>query len=304
MYVEAFRYIVQACEEQLGVKACHELVAFCWHSWAAPRSVQQLDKFYPGNDYVDWVGISIFQQLYPWATTSSDSSGDFAGGSLDCVLQVLDFAQAHDKPVLIAESTPFGGMFWNGTSFSKGSNPIPPINITAPLAKDIWDLWFKPTLKLIEDYDIRMWSYINCDWNSQPMWHNIGFGDTRLISSTRVMKEWWEQVLQNPRFVRAPLTCHNDKDDGRWEDVAGTTSAKLVAPTMLLTGDGVIETWLPKLIILAFVVGLASVLGRRYQTSAWSHLRRVRLGSSGRVNDRTTMTTTNNKRAYGSVAQA
>ncbi|CAJ1961557.1 unnamed protein product [Cylindrotheca closterium] len=198
VYQQAFQYLVQACEVQLSIPGCHRVVSFVWHSWAAPK-VAPLADFYPGDKYVDWVGVSIFQQLYPWA--NEKANGDFAGGTLAQVQEVLDFARDHDKPIMIAESTPFGGMFFENQ---------PPVDFDDKDDMDIWDLWFQPTLDLIEEYDIGMWSYINCDWNSQPMWAGVGFGDTRISSVPKVMANWRQRVLGNPRFVTNKLDCYSN----------------------------------------------------------------------------------------------
>eukprot|EP00980_Cylindrotheca_fusiformis_P030397 scaffold24761_cov157-Cylindrotheca_fusiformis.AAC.1 len=126
---------------------------------------------------------------------NTTNHNEFAGGTREQVEEVLQFAQKHEKPIMIAESTPFGGMsgqYSDSSSSSSASNDS--ISWTED---DIWDLWFQPTLDLIETYDIGMWSYINCDWDSQPMWHGVGFGDTRLSSSKDVFRQWQEQVSNN-----------------------------------------------------------------------------------------------------------
>jgi len=53
----------------------------------------------------------------------------------------------------------------------------------------LFSSWFVPVLDFIEKYDVKMWSYINCDWDSFPMWisnnnhaPNVFWGDTRLQS--------------------------------------------------------------------------------------------------------------------------
>ena len=72
-----------------------------WHSWAAGLpSNATLDDFYPGDDLVDWVGVSVFQQFYP----------NDVGGTVKDLEHVLNFAERHSKPSMIAESTPFGGI--------------------------------------------------------------------------------------------------------------------------------------------------------------------------------------------------
>lgn len=80
---------------------------------------------------------------------------------------------------MIAESTPFGGI------------------------TNSWNDWFGPVLDLIDRYDIDMWSYINCDWESQPMWHSIGFGETRLSTSAEIMAKWNTLVVNGNRFLGA-----------------------------------------------------------------------------------------------------
>ena len=198
---QAFRFLIDSCDRLYSRLQCQRKVAFVWHSWGAgtPGSTKLAD-FYPGNDYVDWIGVSLFSQLY--------IDPALAGlGNRETVQAVLDFAGAHKKPLMIAESTPFGGV-------DRLSDP--------------WNDWFVPVLTLIENYDIAMWSYINSDWDAQPMWHNVGFGDTRLSTNATVMHLWKQQVLRNPRFV-TQLAC-TDSKGGRHHStypVRGTSAAFL-----------------------------------------------------------------------------
>lgn len=174
-YVKAYRKIVSAIRKSPS----NSKVKFVWHSWAAPK-VAPLQDFWPGDSYVDWVGISIFQQVYPWV--QDDSS--WVGGRLSDVEEVLDFAAEHRKPTMIAESTPFGGidMVTNETVVYDGMT-------------DPWERWFGKVIDLIDEWDIALWSYINCDWESQPMWHGVGFGESRISSDEQVMKKWQDIVV-------------------------------------------------------------------------------------------------------------
>jgi hypothetical protein len=151
-----------------------------WHSWAAglPGNAS-LGDFYPGDDWVDWIGVSVFQQFYP----------NNVGGTVGDLEQVLQFASDHYKPTMIAESTPFGGIHNN-----------PHINNSET---DIWHAWFRPTLNLIKDHEISMWSYINCNWDVQPLWAKAGFGDTRLSTDSTLMDKWYDFVTGSRRFIRA-----------------------------------------------------------------------------------------------------
>ena len=54
-------------------------------------------------------------------------------------------------------------------------------------------------------HDVRMWSYINTDWDAQPMWqikHAQGeqWGDSRVQASPTVLKKWRDTVLLSDRF--------------------------------------------------------------------------------------------------------
>lgn len=90
MYVVAFRKLVTAIRSSVS-KETRNRVIFVWHSWAAPMASDDLslESYYPGDSYVDWIGISIFQQVLPW-------SPDWGGKRKD-VERVLRFAQERHK---------------------------------------------------------------------------------------------------------------------------------------------------------------------------------------------------------------
>lgn len=102
---------------------------------------------------------------------------------MENVEEVLNFARVENKPTMIAESTPFGGINMKTPNTVKYNDTDP------------WDRWYAKVIDLIERYDIDMWSYINCNWESESMWKGVGFGDTRLSSSNIVMNKWQEVVV-------------------------------------------------------------------------------------------------------------
>lgn len=144
---------------------------------------------------------------------------------------------------MIAESTPFGG-------------------ITS------WEDWFQPTLDLIEDYDISMWSYINCNWDGQAMWHNVGFGDTRLSTNINVMHQWYKHVIEGNRFLgsNSLLNCGITA-----QGVSMTTSSALNASTPNQYSS---STWHPFAVVVLVLFSAFTFLG----TCQWL---RVRCSSSG-----------------------
>jgi hypothetical protein len=94
---------------------------------------------------------------------------------------------------MIAESTPFGGIELKQSS--KSVQKI--IDGKNSGFGDDWNRWYGKVVDVINKYDISMWCYINADWESQPMWHGIGFGETRIASNKLVLTKWQEQVIHN-----------------------------------------------------------------------------------------------------------
>lgn len=95
-YIKAYQKIVNYLREELSENAL-ERTNFVWHSWAAPRQNGiSLEDFYPGKSFVDWVGISVFQQLYPWKSGWGNGYVDW-GGDRSYIEEVLEFAVREDK---------------------------------------------------------------------------------------------------------------------------------------------------------------------------------------------------------------
>ena len=93
---------------------------------------------------------------------------------------------------MIAESTPFGGI-----ELKQASNETKLYLANNRYNHDDWDRWFGAVIDVINSFDVSMWCYINCNWEEQPMWHEIGFGQTLLSSNARVMAQWHKQIVKN-----------------------------------------------------------------------------------------------------------
>ncbi|KAK1743629.1 hypothetical protein QTG54_005226 [Skeletonema marinoi] len=116
---------------------------------------------------LDW--CQYLQQVLPWSPPW--------GGQVSDVENVLKFAQEHDKPTMIAESTPFGGIELKQARKRQRRAWMQLLILgTVGMASHC----------IIDKYDVSMWCYINCDWESQPQWHNVGFGETRLASNMNI----------------------------------------------------------------------------------------------------------------------
>ena len=167
-YIFAYRRIVNHFRK-LNI----ENIVFVWHaSGFKPRDGLEYEDWFPGASYVDLCGVSFFQQPYDCQIP------------MECRMiypeQLASFCKSQNIPVMIAESTPFGGIIDEITAAND-----PYAKNDAGYSGSTWNRWFVPIIAYIERHNVRIWSYINCNWNQQPMWrknHSPGvlWGDTRL----------------------------------------------------------------------------------------------------------------------------
>jgi len=157
LYIQAYRRIVDRFRMH-GVTN----VAFVWHSYASVGS-QKLAAWYPGDDYVDWVGISYFNQPQHY------------------MQPVVQFAHDHGKPVMICESSA-------ATFKTQYANS--------------WNLWFVPFFKFIASNDIKAVCYISCDWDAWPQFKNLNWGETRLQTNPEILRHWLDET-ENDRYLKS-----------------------------------------------------------------------------------------------------
>lgn len=197
----AFRHIA-ARIDALGARR----VATVWQTAAWPGVTPEpydatagghWNLWYPGDDVVDWVGMSAFYgesyRSHQWACLSEQ---DIAAAPRTIQDNVLDFARAKKKPVMIAEAAPQGydlGELAAGCIFASGH---PWDNRTPVTVDEVWDTWFADFFAYIESKRdvIRVVSYINTDWDSQYHWEctadrypNGYWGDSRLQANPGIL---------------------------------------------------------------------------------------------------------------------
>lgn len=153
LYKQAFKYIVEKLDEQ-KIKN----VAYVWHSYASYNPTR-IEKWYPGDEYVDWCAISYFAnpQWFP----------------------MVQFAKAHNKPLMIAECSP------TLNEYLKETNKIK---------------WYKILFKFIQSKDVKALCYINANWDEQPMFTQYNWGNAKLDASTEI-KDFWIENIKEERFV-------------------------------------------------------------------------------------------------------
>ncbi|GAA4183291.1 hypothetical protein GCM10022252_10510 [Streptosporangium oxazolinicum] len=216
-YKRAFRYI-KGRIDALGATR----VATVWQSAAWPLNTSperpewnyvvtdpaHLSKWYPGDDVVDWVGLSSFYNSASIPTQWGCRTADLPPAQAQS--RILDFARAHGKPAMIAEAAPQGYSTGTGTRsciFTKQPG--------AASAETIWNQWYAGFFPLIENNRdvIRAVSYINTDWESQSLWRcadgaqaggpgcaNGYWGDSRVQGNTLIRDRFLAE-LRKPIYV-------------------------------------------------------------------------------------------------------
>ena len=153
-YIHAYRYVVDHLR-----KMDIPNVYFVWHTiaWRDPSwPIFDPMKWFPGDDYVDWVGISFF-----------DSQRDEERET------TAELARKLKKPLMIAESSPFNQYTVEGKL-----------------------QWIRKLFKYIHDSDVQFLSYINVNWDVFPLFESQKWGDARLENSPPLMAEWLKQIEQ------------------------------------------------------------------------------------------------------------
>ncbi|MFH0878367.1 MAG: glycosyl hydrolase, partial [Lentisphaerota bacterium] len=161
-YAAAFRYIVNRFRA-----ASVGNVDYVWHSYAATVTNAHM-AWYPGDEYVDWFGVSVFGQIM--------------GTNWNELNAMARLAREHHKPLMIAEAAPMG------LPTTQGIN--------------CWTSWFTRVFSYIQEQDVRALSYINCNWDEIPMFSSMGWGDSRVQSDPYVQAHWM-QTITNGSFWNA-----------------------------------------------------------------------------------------------------
>lgn len=102
-YVNAFRFVSDYFKQR------NQSVAMVWSPNQESSWHVELDEFYPGDDYVDWVGISAYSNRYFEGEDEKDHYLEVvfkSGDNADPVLAVQEIIEKYGdrKPILISES--------------------------------------------------------------------------------------------------------------------------------------------------------------------------------------------------------
>ena len=167
-YIKAYRHIVDLLRAEGASN-----IAFVWHSYASkPYKDYPLSAWYPGDDYIDWVAISVFGHAY--------GDADFGTYCDD----VLFFAKEHQKPVMIAESNPIYGIDKENT--------------------EVWNKWFVNFFSFTYNKNIKAISFINEDWPKTGIEGIAAWKDSRLYNNQTVAEAWFMEVSNDRYLAQSP----------------------------------------------------------------------------------------------------
>lgn len=183
--IKAYKRIVDICRSK-GVTN----TAFVWQStgFMSPND-GDLESWYPGDEYVDWLGYSFFNR---WADQ-----------------RMIEFARKKGKPVFIAEASPtisaLDAKTTGNTIETQLGNP--------EQAEEAWQKWFIPFFKTIDENPdvIKAVNYINCHWDSHPLWfENPTFKniDARLQLSDSISKRWIE-ITSQQKYIKSSVDLYD-----------------------------------------------------------------------------------------------
>lgn len=143
-YRDAFRHVTDI------FRSISDSIATVWCVHPVDN-ISKIMTYYPGDEYVDWWSIDLFQTKFITNNTTS---------------AFMDSAVTHQKPVMIGEATP------TETGVGEGQKS--------------WDDWYKVFFQTIrENPVIKAFCYINRDWayrGGQPTWGNSKIEDDQVVA--------------------------------------------------------------------------------------------------------------------------
>jgi Secretion system C-terminal sorting domain/Glycosyl hydrolase family 26 len=216
-YISAFKRVVDIIRQ--NPNAAKWLVTV-WQSCTSPiddnidGGRENLGAYYPGDNYVDWVGMSWF--LLP---NEQSTTGGTISTQLVLANELVGFARSHGKPVMIAESAPQGYQLdvntncniggWDGTAAQNCASKTP---------SQIWNEWFAPFFNFIyTNPEVRGVAYINANWDAQALWappYSQGYwGDSRIETSATIANNWRAE-LNKSTWLHGSSTLFNTLSGG------------------------------------------------------------------------------------------
>lgn len=189
VYPAAFRKVVDLLREE-GARNFSTI--WCYEP-DAPGDFDAVDKngqplWYPGDGYVDWFGIDLFQHGH----FTDDGRRREGNTPYARTLGFLEMARDHGKPVYLSELSAVDAHLT-----SDGEDP------GFADGKADWELWFEPFFEFLEAHpEIKGFNYMSQDYRGTQFEAN-GWGNAKIQDNSYVKQQWIERLRDN-RFLHAP----------------------------------------------------------------------------------------------------
>lgn len=217
-YKAAFRRVTEVLRKE-DVKN----FATVWQTSASPvddiidKKHENIEDWYPGDDVVDWMALSWF--LNPIYQSPVSEIKTTQG---ELVEELLAMARTHQKPVMIAESSPQGYDLKRLTRKNiavilDGPAGKDPRQLTAP---QIWEEWFAPFFAFIEKNKdiVRAVAYINVHWDAQSMWgppYSGGYWGNSQVQENKYISEQWKKQITKRNWLHGSVQLFDLLNTGR-----------------------------------------------------------------------------------------
>ena len=192
-YQDAPRFVLAYRRIADGIRAAGAAnVRYVWQGAASTTDAvidqgrhDDIEDWYPGDDYVDWLALSWFMHPDERPGIQLDFDVPTPAALAD---EILTLARRVGKPVLIAEAAPQGLDLRDRTTANHSPLWDGPAGEDRSTLTDeaIWNASFQPLFDYMADNAdvIDGLAYINVRWDDQPMWgppYASGYwGDTRV----------------------------------------------------------------------------------------------------------------------------
>lgn len=221
-YKAAFRYVKERIDA-LGA----ERVATVWQAatypddgdptydyQVSPAPREHYEAWYPGDDVVDWIGISFFSGArhldYQWSCVDQSKPWTVPDTTPRVLQDTLaDFARDHEKPLIVAESAPQG---FDVSALTYSCVAARQDHLPGRVFDDadaLYEAFFTDYFAWMRDNAdvVRAFSYIDTHWQAQPRWSCAPqaascpegyWGDTRLEANTTVLDRFFTELGEPP----------------------------------------------------------------------------------------------------------
>ncbi len=182
VYPIAFRKVVDRFRDA-GV----DNAAYIWcYTPGAPGTFDATEGgewlWYPGDDYVDWFGLDVFQSKH-FTPTGDNLPDDPTKVRADAFLEM---AVQHGKPVFISEAS---AVFTNITP-----DELDPGSVDGTVD---WNSWFQPWFDWLHSHpEIKGFMYLDEDFTGYPN----NWGDARIENNSYVLEHFID-ALGDPAMI-------------------------------------------------------------------------------------------------------